>query len=324
MAKHIVKKRLKKKSVEEEIRKANEIAAEDPIYKGRTKLQVRTGELILALLGALIGSFGTVSMMLPNGLTSGGITGLSKVFQKFLGIDYSVAYYILSAIIVLIVLVFLGMKEVRKIIILTVAFPTMMILIEQLHVEIIIPDMFLASVFTGAVFGVSNGLIFQAGYSSGGSDSVAKVIKVKSMPYKGLNSITTAINAAVVVLGAFVFGLNVGMYAIVTMYISGKVAEAVMYGFEEKLVQLEILTDCPEELKEYVMEEMGRGVSSLNVVGEYTGETKKQLRVICSPKESFLIKRFLAGVDSKAFVSVVQINSVWGIGRGFSNIKEDI
>lgn len=324
MAKQIVKKKFKKKNVVEEIKQANTIAAEDPIYRGRTKLQVKSGELIIALIGALIGSFATVSMMLPNGLTSGGITGLAKIFQKYLGINYSVAYYIFSAIIVLIVLVFLGMKEVRKIIILTVAYPTFMALIEMTHYELIIPDMFLASVFTGVVFGVSNGLTFQAGYSSGGTDSVAKIIKVKSMPYKGINSITTTINAVIVVLGALVFGLNVGMYAVVTMYISGKVGEAVMYGFAEKLVQLEILTDSPNELKEFVMNEMGRGVSSLEVVGEFTGETKKQLRIICSPKESFLIKRFLADLDSKAFVSVVQINSVWGIGRGFTNIKEDI
>ena len=324
MAKQVVKRKFKKKNVVEEIKKANVIAAKDPVYQGRSKLQVKTGELFLALVGALIGSFGTVCMMLPNGLTSGGITGLAKIFQKYLGINYSLAYYIFSAIIVLIVLVFLGAKEVRKIIVLTIAFPTMMILLEGLHIEILIPDTFLAAAFTGVVFGISNGLIFQAGYSSGGTDSIAKVIKVKSMPYKGINGITTVINAVIVGIGAAVFGLNVGMYAVVTMYISGKVGEAVMYGFEEKLVQLEILTNCPDELKEYVMEEMGRGVSSLDVVGEYTGETKKQLRIICSPKESFLIKKYLAKLDPKSFVSVVQINSVWGIGRGFTNIKEDI
>ena len=129
---------------------------------------------------------------------------------------------------------------------------------------------------------------------------------------------------AIVVLSAFVLGINVAMYAVVTMYIAMKIGDAVIYGFNEKLVQLEILTDCPKELSDYVMNEMGRGVSSMDIVGEYTGDKRKQLRIICSPKESFLIKKFLVHTDPKAFVSVVEINTVWGVGRGFSNIKEDV
>lgn len=313
-----------KKSVEEEIRAANVIAAQDPKYKGKKKWQVKSKEVILALLGALIGSIATVSIMLPNGLTYGGITGLAKMVQFYSGMNYSVAYYIFSALIIIFVFATLGLKEVRKIILLTVAFPTMMMVLELLKFEIIIPDMFLGAVFTGITFGLSNGLIFQAGFSSGGSDSVAKVIKMKRMPYKSLNSITTVINMVIVVLSAFVLGINVAMYAVVTMYIAMKVGDAVIYGFNEKLVQLEILTDAPKELSEYVMKEMGRGVSSMDIVGEYTGDKRKQLRIICSPKESFLIKKFLVKKDPKAFVSVVEINTVWGVGRGFTNIKEDV
>lgn len=313
-----------KKSVEEEIKAANVIAAQDPKYHGKKKWMVKSKEIIFALIGAIVGSLATVSIMLPNGLTYGGITGLAKMVQFWTGMNYSVAYYIFSALIVLFVWATLGLKEVKKIIILTVAFPTIMMVLELLEVVIIIPDMFLGCVFTGIAFGLSNGLIFQAGFSSGGSDSVAKVIKMKRMPYKSLNSITTVINMVIVVLSAFVLGINVAMYAVVTMYIAMKVGDAVIYGFNEKLVQLEILTDASKDLSEYVMNEMGRGVSSMNIVGEYTGDSRKQLRVICSPKESFLIKKFLVKKDPKAFVSVVQINTVWGVGRGFTNIKEDV
>lgn len=317
-------KKKEKKSVEEEIKAANVIAAQDPRYKGQKKWKVKSKEISLALLGALIGSFATVSIMLPNGLTYGGITGLSKIVQFVSGLNYSVAYYIFSALIILFVLISLGLNEVKKILLLTIAFPTLMMVLEFLKVEILIPDMFLGAVFTGISFGVSNGLIFQAGFSSGGSDSVAKVIKIKKFPYKSLNNITTIINMSIVVLSAFFLGINVAMYAVVTMYISMKVGDAVIYGFNEKLVQLEILTESSKELSDYVMNEMGRGVSSMSIVGEYTGDKRKQLRIICSPKESFLIKKFLAKTDPNAFVSVVEINTVWGKGRGFTNIKEDI
>lgn len=321
MARVTKKEQIKNKKLEAEIREANIKAASDPKYQGKSKLQVKTTEILLALFGAFIGSFATVSIMLPNGLTYGGITGLSKIVQNYTGINYSVAYYIFSAIIVIFVLVALGFNEVKKIIMLSVAYPTFMMLIEMMKIEMLIPDTFLAAVFCGVAFGLSNGLTFQAGYSSGGTDSVAKVIKLKNMPYKSINDITTVINVAIVVLSAFVFGAVVGLYALVTMYISMKVGEAVLFGFTKKLVQLEVLTNYPEVLSEYVMKEMGRGVSSTEVTGEYTGENRKQLRIICTPRESFLIKKFLSVTDPKAFVSIVTINSVWGVGRGFKDIN---
>lgn len=321
MSKGKTKELSKNKKLEAEIREANIKAASDPKYQGKSKLQVKALEVLLALFGALIGSFATVSLMLPNGLTYGGITGLAKIVQFYFGINYSVAYYIFSALIVLFVWIALGFDEVKKILLLSIAYPTFMMLIEFMKIEIVIPDVFLAAVFCGVAFGLSNGLTFQAGYSSGGSDSVAKVIKLKNMPYKSINDITTVINVAIVVISAFVFGIIVGLYALVTMYISMKVGEAVLFGFTKKLVQLEVLTNYPDVLSEYVMKEMGRGVSSNEVTGEYTGESRKQLRIICTPRESFLIKKFLSVTDPKAFVSIVTINSVWGVGRGFKDIN---
>ena len=314
-------KKTKKTSVEAEIKAANVKAAADPLYQGKSHIQVKVGEVVMALVAAVIGSFATEAVMLPNGLTSGGITGLSRMIQYYFNINYSIAYYIFSAAIVLFVLVTLGFKEVRKILLLSIAYPTLMLVFEMMKLQIVIDDTLLAALLTGALFGVSNGLTFQAGFSSGGTDSIAKVIKLKRMQHKSINDITTVINMAIVLLSMFVFGIVVGLYAIVTMFVSMKLGEAVMFGLTQKLVQLEILTNCPEELSEYVMNEMGRGVSSNKVTGEYTGESRKQLRIICTPRESILVKRFLAETDPKAFVSVITINSVWGIGRGFKDIN---
>lgn len=314
-------KKTKKTSVEAEIKAANVKAAADPLYQGKSHIQVKVGEVVMALVAAVIGSFATEAVMLPNGLTSGGITGLSRMIQYYFNINYSIAYYIFSAAIVLFVLVTLGFKEVRKILLLSIAYPTLMLVFEMMKLQIVIDDTLLAALLTGALFGVSNGLTFQAGFSSGGTDSIAKVIKLKRMQHKSINDITTVINMVIVLLSMFVFGIVVGLYAIVTMFVSMKLGEAVMFGLTQKLVQLEILTNCPEELSEYVMNEMGRGVSSNKVTGEYTGESRKQLRIICTPRESILVKRFLAETDPKAFVSVITINSVWGIGRGFKDIN---
>ena len=101
-----------------------------------------------------------------------------------------------------------------------------------------------------------------------------------------------------------------------------RVGEAVMFGFSDKIVELDIIPGDAEKLTQYIMNELGRGVSSIEVTGEYTGDKRKQLKILCSPRESFLIKRHLAKEDPKSFVSVISVKSVWGRGRGFSDIRD--
>ena len=312
-----------KKNIEAEIKKANDTAAADPKYHGKSKLEVKANEVILALIGALAGAFATVNIMIPCGLTYGGITGIARMIQNYTGWNYSLTYYGLTAVIMIIVALTLGFREIRKIVLLSVVYPGMMLVLEALNFSLLDgEDKLLAAVFCGVAFGVSNGLTFKAGYSSGGTDSLAKVIKYKKLQHIGINDITFVINTTIVIISAFVFGIEIALYAIVTMYVSMKVGEVVMFGSNVKLVQLDVITDAPNELSDYVMNSLGRGVTSVAKTGEYTGEERKHLQVLCSPRESFLIKRFLAEHDPKAFVTVLQVSSVWGVGRGFSDINE--
>ena len=314
-------KRLEKEAAAS--KRANTIAAKDPEFQGHSKLEVKAGEIATALIAVIIGSFTSVSIMIPNGLTIGGISGISRIIQHYTNWNYSLIYYAFSVVIMLIVMFTLGMKEIRKIILLSIAYPTVMFLIEVNDIVLLkSDDLFLVAVFCGVLFGVSNGLTFKAGFSSGGADSLAKVIKYRSLPHLGINDITFVINALVVVASAFVFGVNIALYAIIITFVQLRVGEAVMFGLSNKIVQLDIIAGDPEGLSEFIMKELGRGVSSIEVTGEYTGDKRKQLKILCSPRESFLIKRYLAQHDPSSFVSISEIKSVWGRGRGFSDIHK--
>ena len=303
-------------------KRVNEIYAKDPELHGKSRFQVRSQEIGLALLAVVIGSLGTVGILLPNGLTFGGITGIARIIQKLTGVNYSLIYYILAFIVLVIVWFFLGFREVRKIALMSVSYPTVMMVLELKKVVLIqSDDLFLVAVFCGVVFGVSNGLTFKAGFSSGGTDSLAKVIKYRWFPHLGINDITFALNAIIVLANAFVFSLQIALYAVIIIFISMRVGEAVMFGFSDKIVELDIIPGDADALADFIMNELGRGVSSIEVTGEYTGDKRKQLKILCSPRESFLIKRHLAKEDPNSFVSVISIKSVWGRGRGFSDIK---
>lgn len=280
-------------------------------------------DLFVVCLGCAIGSFATIGVLIPNGLTSGGITGIVRIVQNFLNIEFSVLYYVCAFIILIICAITMGFREARKIVLLTIIYPAFLILFEQLDFKLLEQkDIILAALYVGVISGVGCGLVFSRGYSFGGTDTIAKIIKKRLLPFVGLSQVLLAIDATIIIFSGVLFGRNIALYALVSQVIFAKTVEFVMYGFDSKFVQLEIISSKDREVAEYIMEEVGRGVTNVTIVGEYTKEEKNKLICICTPRESILIRNHISRLDKKAFVSVVLVETVWGVGEGFTDIAE--
>jgi len=172
-------------------------------------------------------------------------------------------------------------------------------------------------------FGLSSGLVFWRGYSLCGTEAIAKILKRKLFPTIALSQILLVIDALIIIAAAFVYGRNIALYALVTQAILTKTIDFVLYGFETKIVQLEIITGYSDDVSSYIMNDIGRGVSEVMITGAYTKTEYKKILTLCSPRESILIKRFVANIDEKAFVTVIPVGTVWGNGEGFSDINKE-
>ena len=282
-------------------------------------------DCIMLFIACSAGAFSTVAVMIPNGLTSGGLTGIVRLLQYVIPIKFSILYYCCSFTIVMTVMVILGFKEARKILLLTFMYPAVIALFEFINIELLQEkDILLAAVFCGIFSGLCAGIVFFRGYCFSGTDAIAKIIRKKLLPHVSQSKIMLSIDAVVIVLSAFIFGRNVALYALITQVIISKTIDAVMFGLESKIVQMEIITkNQKEEIARYILDDIGRGVSSEKVTGMYTGDVYAKLRVMCSPRESMVIKKFLRDLDERVFVSVIQADSVWGNGKGFKSIEEE-
>ena len=280
-------------------------------------------DLVFVTLGCLAGAFATIGILIPYGLSSGGLTGIVRIIQGFLPLNYSILFYAGSLLIFTLCWITMGFREARKILLLTVLYPLALMLFEQFDFTLLEEeDIFLAVIYCGVLTGISNGLVFSRGYSFGGTDTIAKIIKKKFLPQMDLSKILLGIDAVVIIGSGLLFGRNIALYALVTQVILTKVTEIVLYGFETKVVQMEVITEKQEEVADYIMHTIGRGVTHVDVVGGYTGKEKNKLITLCSPRESMLIKQFIAGVDPRAFVTVIRVETVWGYGSGFSELSD--
>jgi uncharacterized membrane-anchored protein YitT (DUF2179 family) len=281
-------------------------------------------DIIMVTIGCILTAFSITSILKPNGLISGGITGISIILEKFIHIKYTYIYYALSLFVLLSAWLAVGKKEALKIITLSVTFPIILIVLENLNYNFISNDMILGSVYYGIIGGIGVGLVLKRGFSFGGTDTIAKVLHYKLFSFISISQILLVIDAAIIASSAVVYNKNVALYAIISQIITMKVIDSVMFGFTSKKVQIEVISTKHEEITNYILYSIRRGVSTYDIKGGFNKQSRLKLQTICSPKESMLIKRFISKVDPDAFINVVPIISVWGKGAGFSRLVDEI
>ncbi len=283
----------------------------------------KVNDFVQVLLGMFILAFAIAAILKPNALVTGGITGISFIMETLFHIDYTIGYSILSIAVLVATHFTLGWRESRKILILSILFPIVLMVFSRFNFNLTQNDLFLASVYYGVVGGIGTGLILKSGYSSGGTDSIGKIIHRKFYPFISMNLIITIIDLAIILLSMWVYDLRIALYAIITRIVFLKSTDMVMFGFSNKLVKLEIISDKHTEIEDFIMHQVKRGISKYTIVGGYSNQSRIKIVTICSPRESMLIKRFIAKVDRAAFVGILPVSSVWGMGVGFRGLDDD-
>jgi len=280
-------------------------------------------DLLFITLGSILIAFSITSILKPNELITGGITGISIILEKLINIKYTYIYYLLSILVLAIAWISMGKREGIKIITLSIIFPFVLIIFEKLNFCFIRDDMMLASIYFGLIYGFGSGLILKRGFSMGGTDTIAKILHHKIFTFISVSEILLCIDGIIIALSAIVYSLNTALYAIISQIIIVIVINTVMFGFGSKKVKLEIISNHHKDITEYIIHSIKRGVTSYEVKGGYKNLARLKLLTICSPRESMLIKRYIAQTDPDAFVDVLPVISVWGKGVGFDSLSAD-
>ena len=281
-------------------------------------------ETLIVLTSAFFGSSVQIFVMIPNGMTSGGMPGIARLITHFLPVSYSLVYYTLSMVVLIIALITMGKGEVKRIVALGFAYPIMLFIFEHIDYEFLdSPDPLLAAILIGLFYGIATGVGYIGGYSSGGTDTLARVVKFKLFNHLRTGDIQMAMDVAIIAISAFVFDTNIAMYAIITAVVAARVISLITVGYSGRFVQFDIIASSKEksdQITEYVLNDVNRAVTSHVSRGEYTHEERRTLSVICTPAESIKIKKYVADVDPDSFATVMSLTNVWG--KRFQDINE--
>lgn len=270
-------------------------------------------------LGAVIYALAFDWFVAPNQIAMGGVTGLAQIVNALVPV---LPVGVLS-ILVNVPLFLAGWRLLGGRLLVSSLYA---MAVSSLAIDVIawmhtVPPMdpILATLYGGAGMGVGLGLVFSQGATTGGTDIIGKLLKLK-FPWLPIGKLVMIPDMVVVILAAVVFGtVNAALYGLIQMYLLSKVMDMILYGWDTSRVAY-IITDRWEETVQGLLD-MNRGVTLLQGKGAYTGAEKQVLLVAFRQREIVPIKRMLREIDPKAFFIVCDAHEI--LGEGFGDYQKE-
>lgn len=245
------------------------------------------------------------SLIIPNNLLSGGVTGISILLNHVTSFNSGTLNLLINIPILIIGYLKLG----KKLMILTIiSVLTISLSMMFLPTEAFVDDLLLASIFGGVFSGICLGMIFKFSASSGGFDIISLIILLKKDMRLGL--ITFSLNAIVIFISGFFFDWESALYTLIYIYVTSVMIDNIHTSNIK--VTLTIISDKGEELEKGLLNHFKRGITVLNGRGSFTNSEKHILYMVVTRYELSDIKEIINEIDSNAFVNITQTLEIFG------------
>ena len=307
---HIIDMRLLCVEMERAMAKKTEKELEIQRLDKKTPLQMFRDYVMITVASFIYAV--SVSMFLdPNSLAPGGITGIAIILNRLFGIETGTWMLLINIPILLIGIWKFGLRFILS----TIYCTAMTSLFTNLLTPVgaVTTDPLLASLAGSALMAVSMGWVFKAGSTTGGTDIIIKLLRLK-FPYLKTGALFFLTDVVIVIASAFVFrNIDKALYAGIVVIITSVVLDVVLYGRDEaKLIY--IISDHAEKIAGRLLEELDIGVTYVQGSGAYSGKEKSvimcAMKKNISPKAEEIVKE----EDPLAFMIVTSATEIFGEG----------
>jgi len=275
-------------------------------------------DLALIFAGSLIYALAFVYILYPNSVPTGGVGGIAMIINKFTNLPIGTLIIVLNIPLCLIAWKRLGIKFMAATLIGTVV-SSVLIDVVSIFPHTLTQDPFLISVFGGVIYGTGLGIIYRGGATTGGSDIVAKLIRIR-YPFMNFGTAMLILDIVIIGLYAVIFDkMESAMYALITMFISSKMIDLVLYGADIAKLCI-IISDHGDAVRDFIFETLDRGVTFLHGSGGYSQKDKKIVMCAIRPQQIVELRTSIKSIAPDAFIIITDSREVFG--DGFSDISD--
>ena len=270
--------------------------------------------LVCVLLGNAVLAFTVAAFLVPQGIIMGGATGIGLTIGHFMALDLSAIIFVVNIILFVLGTVVLGKKFALTTLISTFVYPVFLSVMRSIPgITELTDNIMLAALYGGALLGLGIGLVVRVGASTGGTDILALVLH--KWFHISLAVFVYIVDFTVLLCQALFSNSEQIMYGILVLIVSTAALNRVML-MGQSQIQLFIVTEKYEEVKEKVLTEIDAGVTMVHIETGYGAKQQKGVLCVIPNRKLYSVNQMVQMIDPQAFITITQINEVRG--RGFT------
>ena len=278
----------------------------------------KTKNFLMMTAGCLLLAMGVYFFKIPNGFSTGGVSGIGTILGKLIPfISSGLWIWILNILLLVLGVLFLGKDAIVKTIycsmlysaltyVFEFAFPLSQPLSDQPLLELI---------YAMLLTSIGSAMIFNSDASAGGTDITALILKKYTSLDVGKSLLV--VDFVVAASSFFVFGIEIGLFSLLGLFAKAFIVDSVIESFNTCKYFI-VITSKREEISEFIIKNLHHGVTVSSVIGEYTKEEKTMIHTVCKRIEAIKLRNRIKEIDSHAFIIITTSTEI--IGRGFRSV----
>lgn len=274
------------------------------------------------ILGNAVLALGTAAFVVPNGLISGGVTGIGLILEHFFGLPVDVGVFVGDAVLFLLGAAVMGKAFAATIILSTIVYPTFFSLFGKISfLTSLTDDKLMAAIYAGLLMGAGIGLVIKVGGSTGGMDIPPIILhklfglSIPVMIYVG--------DTALLLIQAIYSSTEQVLYGILVVLLSSIVMDKVLI-MGQKQTQVVVISPQYEKINQMIHQQMDRGSTLLHATTGLEKSDQKVVMTVISNRQLAHLNELILQIDPQAFVVASEVNEVKGRGFTLSKLSKNI
>lgn len=253
------------------------------------------------------------TFLIPNDLVVSGFSGVAIVTQKLFGWNNQIFIYVTNFVLLGLSFIFLNWKTTKKNIVGSIMFPLMITITNPianfLNDKLIGDDFIIILLFSIILYGISSGLIYRSGFSTGGSDIIMQIIN--KYIKVGESKAMIVANSLIILLGMIVFGFDKGVYSFIILITSTYFIDKIMFGISDSKV-FYIYTKRVRKIKKLILEDFKTGLTIIPSRGGYSQKRGHMIMCVVGNQDYYKFKERILEIDPNAFIIINKCYEVNG------------
>ena len=262
-------------------------------------------------LGCFIVAVAYNLFIASNDLVPGGVGGIAVILNNLFGFDNSIVILIINILLLILSLFLLGVDKTKSTICGSILFPIFVKLTEHANVwiEFDTSKVLLMAIIGGLVFGTGAGLIFKAGYTTGGTDILNQIISKYAKVSMGKSMLMS--DGLIVILSGVFFGITSMLYSILILYMISVISDKIVLGISSNKM-FYIITKKEKEIKNYILNDLKLGATLYKAKGGPAQRNENVIMTVLPTKKYYELKDGIERIDKDAFFIVTDSYEVFG------------